>query len=72
MQHIRQVGGTKKLQGTSIKRETTKGLLTLAAFITLGTVWKTQGWTIHKGLSHANKLLFSTYHAAVTQLRSLA
>jgi len=70
MQHIRQVGGTKKLRGTSISREITKVVLTIMTVIALGTAINSNKPTIREGLSSANKMLYSTCREAVGWLRS--
>jgi hypothetical protein len=71
MQHIRQVGGTKKVHGTSISREMTKGFLSLMVLLVLGVAVKSDKLGIRERLGYANQVLYKTCREAVTRLRSL-
>lgn len=71
MQHIRQVGGTKIVHGTSISREITKGVLTMVAVIALGAAVRSKNSALFKHLGHAKELLYNTCREAALQLRSL-
>ena len=72
MKHIRQIGGTKTVHGTSISREITKSVLTLLAVIALGAAVKSKKLALFEHLGHVKKLLYNSCREAVLQLRSLS